>query len=311
MMQDCSKQNFSLTTDYTSWLEGIIDSINDGVLVIDSQGKVQFINKEYTEITGVSRNQIIGKYLIDVRKGAVLPKTLKDGKRRSGIQRKEGSNRYIVDMAPIYIRGKKAGAVSVLKSLNEVHDLAKELEKNQEKLGKLEKTMGQIYKTSYTFDDIVGGDDGLKESVNLSKKAAHSKLNILIQGESGTGKELFAHAIHHESPRSNHPFVPVNCAAIPTSLLETELFGYEEGTFTDSKKGGKIGLFELANFGTLFLDEIGDMPLELQAKLLRVLQDGRIRKVGSLAEQALDVQVITATNKNLENMVKKDKFRED
>src|SRR5699024_730500 len=116
---------------------------------------------------------------------------------------------------------------------------------------------------------------------------------------------------HHESPRSNHPFVPVNCAAIPTSLLETELFGYEEGTFTDSKKGGKIGLFELANFGTLFLDEIGDMPLELQAKLLRVLQDGRIRKVGGLAEQALDVQVITATNKNLENMVKKDKFRED
>jgi len=311
MMQDCSKQNFSLATDYTSWLEGIIESINDGVLVIDSQGKVQFINKEYTEITGVSRNQIIGKYLIDVRKGAVLPKTLKDGKRRSGIQRKEGSNRYIVDMAPIYIRGKKAGAVSVLKSLNEVHDLAKELEKNQEKLGKLEKTMGQIYKTSYTFDDIVGGDDGLKESVNLSKKAAHSKLNILIQGESGTGKELFAHAIHHESPRSNHPFVPVNCAAIPTSLLETELFGYEEGTFTDSKKGGKIGLFELANFGTLFLDEIGDMPLELQAKLLRVLQDGRIRKVGGLAEQALDVQVITATNKNLENMVKKDKFRED
>ena len=311
MMQDCSKQNFSLATDYTSWLEGIIESINDGVLVIDSRGKVQFINKEYTEITGVSRNQIIGRYLIDVRKGAVLPKTLKDGKRRSGIQRKEGSNRYIVDMAPIYIRGKKAGAVSVLKSLNEVHDLAKELEKNQEKLGKLEKTMGQIYKTSYTFDDIVGGDDGLKESVNLSKKAAHSKLNILIQGESGTGKELFAHAIHHESPRSNHPFVPVNCAAIPTSLLETELFGYEEGTFTDSKKGGKIGLFELANFGTLFLDEIGDMPLELQAKLLRVLQDGRIRKVGSLAEQALDVQVITATNKNLENMVKKDKFRED
>ncbi|WP_010531778.1 sigma-54 interaction domain-containing protein [Lentibacillus jeotgali] len=310
-MQDYSKQNFSLATDYTSWLEGIIDSINDGVLVIDSRGIVQFINKEYTEITGVRRNKIIGRYLIDVRKGAVLPKTLRDGKRRSGIQRKEGNNRYIVDMAPIYIRGKKAGAVSVLKSLNEVHDLAKELEKNQEKLGKLEKTMGQIYKTSYTFDDIVGGDDGLKESVNLSKKAAHSNLNILIQGESGTGKELFAHAIHHESPRSNHPFVPVNCAAIPTSLLETELFGYEEGTFTDSKKGGKIGLFELAHLGTLFLDEIGDMPLELQAKLLRVLQDGRIRKVGSLAEQALDVQVITATNKDLENMVKKDKFRED
>lgn len=312
MIKDYDNNNSNLSAEgYIGWLEGIIGSINDGVLVIDLQGIVKLINTEYTRITGVSREKIIGKYLAVVRKGAILPKTLKDGKRRSGIYRHEGENKYIVDMAPIYVSGQMVGAVSVLKSLTEVHDLANELQKSREKLGKLENTVGQIYRTRYTFDDIVGGNDGLKEVVDLAKKAAHSNLNLLIQGESGTGKELFAHAIHDEGPRSEFPFVPVNCAAIPTSLLESELFGYEEGTFTDSKKGGKIGLFELANSGTLFLDEIGDMPIELQAKLLRVLQDGRIRKIGSLSEQKIDVQVITATNKDLENMVRKQIFRED
>jgi PAS domain S-box-containing protein len=296
---------------YTNWLEEIIDSINDGVLVIDSQGIVQLINAEYTKITGVQKEKIIGEYLVDVRKGAILPRTLEDGERRSGIYRKEGENEYIVDMAPVYEQDRLIGAVSVLKSLTEVHHLAKELKQSREKLTKLENTVGHIYRTRYTFDDIIGKDGGLKETVELAKKAAHSNLNILIQGESGTGKELFAHAIHRESFRSEFPFVPINCAAIPSSLLESELFGYEEGSFTNSKKGGKIGLFELANYGTLFLDEIGDLPSELQAKLLRVLQDGRIRKVGSLNEQEIDVQIITATNKNLGNMVEKQRFRED
>nr|WP_256522308.1 sigma 54-interacting transcriptional regulator [Halobacillus sp. A5] len=168
-----------------------------------------------------------------------------------------------------------------------------------------------MYRTRYTFDDIVGKDNGLKTPVETAKKAAYSELNILIQGESGTGKELFAQAIHSEGPRSKFPFIPINCAAIPAELLESELFGYEEGSFTSSKKGGKVGLFELSNYGTLFLDEIGDLPIELQAKLLRVLQEGRIRKVGGLEEEEVDVQVITATNKDLGKLVEKQRFRED
>lgn len=305
-------KKFDLSSDtYISWLEKIIDSINDGILVVDAQGIVRLINAEYTTITGVKEEQIIGKYLKDVRKGAILPRTLGDGKPRSGIYRKEGESKYIVDMAPVNSQDQIIGAVSVLKSVTEVDKLTKELKQSREALGKLENTVGQIYRTRYTFDDIIGRNHGLKTTVDLAKKAAQMNLNILICGESGTGKELFAHAIHHESSRSKFPFVPVNCAAIPYSLLEAELFGYEEGTFTNAKKGGKIGLFELANKGTLFLDEIGDMPFELQAKLLRVLQDGRIRKVGGLNEQKIDIQVITATNKNLEGMIKKQHFRED
>lgn len=299
------------STAYINWLEQIIDSINDGILVIDSKGIVRVINDEYTNITGVKKGTIIGKKLVDVRKGAILPSVLNDGKKRTGIYRQEGNSRYVVDMAPIDSGERMIGAVSVLKSVTEVGKLTKELAKSREALGKLENTVGDIYKTRYTFDDIIGKNAGLEKTVAIAKKASHSNLNILICGESGTGKELFAHAIHYEGKRSGYPFVPVNCAAIPSSLLEAELFGYEEGTFTNSKKGGKIGLFELANNGTLFLDEIGDMPVDLQPKLLRVLQDGRIRKVGGLREQEINVQVIAATNKDLENMTRKQRFRAD
>ncbi|ASK63938.1 Fis family transcriptional regulator [Virgibacillus phasianinus] len=297
--------------EYTNWLEETIDSINDGILVIDSQGTVQFVNTEYTKITGVQPEAILGKPLKEVRKGAILPEALKDGKRRAGIYRREGQIEYVIDTAPVRKHGKIVGAVSVCKSLNEVHFLTKELKNSKERLARLENTVGHMYQTKYTFDDIIGKDGGLKETVELAKKAAHSNLNILIQGESGTGKELFAHAIHSEGPRAKFPFIPVNCAAIPAELLESELFGYEEGSFTSSKKGGKVGLFELSNYGTLFLDEIGDLPFELQAKLLRVLQEGRIRKVGGLQEREIDVQVITATNKDLGKLVDKKRFRED
>ncbi len=297
--------------DYKDWLEETIDSINDGILVIDEQEIVQFVNTEYTNITGVKSEEIVGKPLKEVRKGAILPKALEDGKRRSGIYRREGQTEYVIDTAPVYKYGKIVGAVSVCKSLNEVHFLSEELKRSKERLVKLENTVGHMYQTKYTFNDIIGKENGLKEEVELAKKAAHTNLNIMIQGESGTGKELFAHAIHSEGPRAKFPFIPVNCAAIPAELLESELFGYEEGSFTSSKKGGKIGLFELSNYGTLFLDEIGDLPIDLQAKLLRVLQEGRVRKVGGLKEQEIDVQVITATNKDLGKLVEKKRFRED
>ncbi|WP_257346657.1 sigma-54 interaction domain-containing protein [Pseudalkalibacillus decolorationis] len=299
------------SADYVDWLEEIIGSINDGILVIDKQGVVRLINDEYTKITSVRKKDIIGRYLRDVRKGAMLTETLKDGKRRSGIYRKEGTTEYVVDMAPVYRQGEIVGAVSVCKSLTEVHYLTKELKQSREMIAKLENTFGHIYQARYTFDDIIGNEAGLRAPVNIARKATQSNLNILIQGESGTGKELLAHAIHHGSSRVNFPFVPVNCTAIPSSLLESELFGYEEGSFTNSKKGGKIGLFELAHNGTIFLDEIGELPMDLQAKLLRVLQDGRIRKIGSIREQEVDVRLICATNKNLGTMVGKQRFRED
>ncbi|WP_394138195.1 sigma-54 interaction domain-containing protein [Cytobacillus oceanisediminis] len=293
------------------WLEGIIEAVHDGILVIDRDGIVQIINEEYTNITGVKKEQIIGKPLVDVRPGARLPTVLKDGKPRAGVFRKEKSMEYVVDMAPIFEKNEIIGAVSVCKSIPEVYQLTKELSKSKKRVSQLEKTFGRIHQAKYSFTNIIGKNERLKKMIEQAKKAASSDLNILLTGESGTGKELFAQAIHNESTRNRFPFVPVNCAAIPSSLLESELFGYEEGSFTNSKRDGKVGLFELANQGTLFLDEIGDMPLDLQAKLLRVLQEGTFRKIGGLEEQRVDVRVIAATNKDLLNMVQKERFRED
>ncbi|MDF2681801.1 MAG: sigma L-dependent transcriptional regulator [Brevibacillus sp.] len=293
------------------WFQAIIHSIHDGVLVIDREEIVRLINPEYTRITGVKPEVILGKPLRSVRPGAQLVDTLRDGKTRAGIYRKEGTTEYVVDMAPILIHSEIVGAVSICKGLTEVHKLSLELEKNKEKLLQLEKAMGSLYQTKYTFDHIVGAQRGLKEIVHIAKKAADSELPVLITGESGTGKELFAQSIHNESKRAHRPFIPVNCAAIPAALLESELFGYEEGSFTNAKKGGKTGLFEIANGGTIFLDEIGELPYDLQAKLLRVLQERSIRKVGEVREREIDVRVIAATNRDLKQLVEKKLFRED
>lgn len=293
------------------WLHAIIYSIHDGVLVIDNQGIVRLINPEYTRITGVAPERILGRPLREVRPSSVLAETLRDGQTRVGIYRKEGNHEYVVDMAPIFIHDQIIGAVSVCKGLTEVHTLSQELKRHKEKLRQWERTVGSFYHASYSFDQIIGSKGGLREVVHTAKKAADSNLPILIMGESGTGKELFAQAVHNESPRSDCPFVPVNCAAIPSALIESELFGYGEGSFTNAKKGGKMGLFEIADTGTIFLDEIGELSYDLQAKLLRVLQEGTIRKVGETKEKKIDVRVIAATNKDLQHLVEKNLFRED
>ncbi len=167
------------------------------------------------------------------------------------------------------------------------------------------------YGTMIGFDDIIGNNLALKETIALAKRASKSISTVLVHGESGTGKELFARSMHFEGRRAEEPFIAVNCAAIPDNLLESELFGYEEGSFTGALKGGKIGKFEMANKGTIFLDEIGDMPLHLQAKLLRVLQESAVERIGGHAPVPVDVRIIAATNRNLEAMVEEGAFRED
>ncbi|WP_175639231.1 sigma-54 interaction domain-containing protein [Metabacillus schmidteae] len=297
--------------DQLEWFKAAIYSIHDGVLVIDSKEIVRLINPEYSRITGVDPKDIIGKPLRDVRPKAQLVETLKDGKERIGVYRKEGIVEYVVDMAPILLNDEIIGAVSICKGLTEVHKLSKELEKNKQKLSQLKERMGTLYQAKYTFDQIIGTEGGLKDAAYLGQKAAKSNLPVLIVGESGTGKELFAQAIHNASPRADRPFIPVNCASIPASLIESELFGYAEGTFTSAKKGGKLGLFEIANSGTIFLDEIGELSYDLQAKLLRVLQENTLRRVGEARERQIDVRVIAATNRDLHQLIEKKRFRED
>ncbi|WP_243108649.1 sigma-54 interaction domain-containing protein [Clostridium rectalis] len=168
-----------------------------------------------------------------------------------------------------------------------------------------------IYTAKYTFDNIIGESNVIKNLIKRGKQIANSPSTILIQGESGTGKEVLAQAIHNYSNRKNYPFIAVNCGAIPSNLIESELFGYVEGAFTGSKKGGHIGKFQAANGGTIFLDEIGDMPLDMQVRLLRVLQEGYITKIGSNVPLKTNVRVIAATNKELKKEVEGKRFRED
>jgi transcriptional regulator with PAS, ATPase and Fis domain len=190
-----------------------------------------------------------------------------------------------------------------------IHDISAIMTLTEE-LARVRKIIRNL-KAEYTWNDIVGTGTALQQAKDLARRAAETPATVLLRGESGTGKELFAHAIHNASSRRKGQFVRVNCAALPEHLLESELFGYEEGAFTGASKGGKRGLFEEASRGTLFLDEIGDITVELQKKLLRVLQEKEIMKVGSTRPVPVDVRVIAATNADLEQRIKNGSFRED
>ncbi|HWR45055.1 sigma-54 interaction domain-containing protein [Sporomusa sp.] len=187
------------------------------------------------------------------------------------------------------------GAVATLKSMKAAQKLVHSMIKSQ----------------TFGFNDIIRASSAMEYVIDIAQRVAISDCTVLVRGESGTGKELFARAIHEDSTRNNHPFVPINCAALPETLLESELFGYEEGAFSGAKKGGEIGLFEAAHHGTLFLDEIGELSLILQGKLLRAIQEGVIRRVGSNRHIPIDVRIIAATNRNLEEMVETKQFRQD
>jgi transcriptional regulator with PAS, ATPase and Fis domain len=246
-----------------------------------------------------------------VRPGAILPKVIQTGKPMAGIFRREGDIEYVVDMAPIVIAGRIVGGVSVLKDITEVKRLSMELKNFANRTDQLKSIIHHAYKAKYRFEDILGGSDAIRQVVRLSERIAHGENDILIFGESGTGKEVFAQSIHNESKRSSKPFIPISCATLTPTLIESELFGYEEGAFTGAKKGGKVGLFEIAEGGTIFLDEISELPLEMQAKLLRTLQERTIRRVGKTEESPVDVRVIAASNRDLEAMVKEGNFRQD
>lgn len=293
------------------WYLKILDSIDDGILVADESAIVRYVNPEYTRITGVSKEKIVGRKLTDIRPGAMLPGIIKSGKSMAGVYRREGDVEYVVDMAPIIIDNKIFGGVSVVKDITEVQRLTDELHKFTKKTHRLKTMVDRLYRARYTFKSIIGHSTPITESMQLADKAARGHSDILITGESGTGKEVFAQAIHNASVQVQGPFVAVSCATIPPALVESELFGFDEGVFTGAKKGGKLGLFEIASGGTIFLDEIGELSLELQAKLLRVLQERTVRRIGEAGEIPVDIRVIAATNQELFALVGEGKFRAD
>ncbi len=290
-----------------SLLEGILHSTQDAISVCDENGIHVLINPAYTRLTGLSEEEIIGKPVtVDIVDGeSIHLQVLKTKRPVSNARLSVGRHQkdIIASAAPIIVDGELRGSVGILQDLTEMKKLSRELMLARQIIRKLE--------AKYTFDDIIAHDSKTKLLVEKGKQAAMTPASILLRGESGTGKELFAHAIHNLSERRYNQFVRVNCAAINENLLESELFGYEEGAFTGARKGGKNGLFLEAHNGTIFLDEIAEIPISTQVKLLRVLQEKEIMPVGSTKTMNVDVRVITATNVNLERAVETGKFRED
>jgi PAS domain S-box-containing protein len=288
-------------------LEAIFNSTNDAISVIDQFGYGVLVNPAYTKLTGYSSKDIVGKHCtVDLSEGeSVHLRVLATGKELKGARLKVGPNKkdVVADAAPILVNGELRGSVAVIHDLSYINQLRDELDQAKQIIRNLE--------AKYTFDDIKGTHHKLINAIDKSKLASKTPATIILRGESGTGKELFAHAIHNLSKRKYSQFVRVNCAAINESILESELFGYEEGAFTGAIKGGKKGIFERADGGTIFLDEIGEISLNMQAKLLRVLQEKEIVRVGGTKAIPVDVRIISATNVDLEKAVSEKMFRKD
>jgi transcriptional regulator with PAS, ATPase and Fis domain len=303
--------NFTLEMMLARWGTNILDAIYDGVLVIDTATIVRYVNPEYTRITGVKPEQIIGRPLRSVRPGAILPDVVGTGIPRAGVFRREGDIEYVVDMAPITSGGTIVGGVSVLKDITEVRRLSQELKKYVSRANRLHSIVQHAFPVRFTFDDIIGVSDEMRKVIAFARRTARGDNDVLITGESGTGKEVFAQAIHSSGRRLSGPFIAFNCAALSPAIVESELFGYADGAFTGARKGGKVGFFEIADGGTVFLDEVAELSMEMQAKLLRTLQERRIRRVGEAEEIAVDVRIVASTNRILEERVKTGHFRED
>lgn len=293
-------------------LEAVLDAIMEGIEVVDMDGQVILVNKSFESILGVSASQRLGNSIFDVSPNGSLVECLRT---KAPVHINihptlDGKKVVLANVSPIIVKGQMNGAVSVFRDVSDIEKMNRQLEKRNNDIKILRDQVHNFAAARYSLDSIIGQSNSIKLCINMARKIASSDVTVLITGESGTGKELFAHGIHNASRRANGPFVKINCAAIPENLLESEFFGYEAGAFTGAGNA-KMGKFELANTGTLFLDEIGEMNHSLQAKLLRVLQDKEVVRLGSNKPRKFDVRIIAATNKNLLKEVTKENFRQD
>ena len=291
------------------------NAMREGITIIDTDGIIVFGNTAYREFlnneAGGDIGPIEGYRLRDLRPGARLPDVLEKGEPILHLTRQEVEDFYFVNLYPIYRDGVLLGGLSVVTFLDDAYRAREELEAMEARSKQVLHRINKANGARYTFDDIVAESPAGAQTKALAEKIAATDATVLLESESGTGKELYAQAIHNASLRREGVFVAINCANFNPNMLESELFGYVEGAFTGAKKGGKLGLFEAAAGGTLFLDEISEMDLGLQAKLLRVLQERRIRPVGGVKEIDVDVRVIAACNAGLPDYVDQGKFRKD
>ena len=290
----------------------IMDNLHEGICIVNAEGIVQYWNTSSEKLYGVKAEKILQRYLGDFFKNAMALQVLKNGKRVDSVLHEPNEGKFVILSAvPIFnAQGKIIAAVSTDRDVTEVMKLSKELETEKSKVEFFRKEYQREIASKYTFSNIIGKNKKIIDAITVAQKVAPTSTSVMITGKSGTGKEVFARSIHEASGRSGN-FVAINCSAIPESLFESELFGYVEGAFTGAVKKGRAGKFELANNGTLFLDEIGDMPMDMQVKLLRVLQDGVIYRLGSEKPMNTNARILAATNKDLMKLIEEGKFRED
>ena len=291
----------------------IFDHIENGALVTDARGHILYFNRPYARFLGVDARQMIGKHVTEVLESSRMHIVAETGIPEINERFTAKGRDMVVQRIPIFEEGKVVAVFGQLmfKDVDDVGRLASNLQILESKLKLYEKELSSLRSTRYNFDSIRGTSPQIQTLKTEAIKAAATDLPVLITGESGTGKELFAQAIHQASLRRRSPSIHINCAAIPKELFEAELFGYAKGAFTGANSLGKPGKLELAHGGTLFLDEIGELPLELQPKLLRVLEDKMFERVGSNKMIKSDFRLVAATNRDLEGMVKQKLFRRD
>jgi propionate catabolism operon transcriptional regulator len=283
-------------------LDNILRHLTEGVIAVDQDGVIETINPAAADMLDVERGKAIGKPVGIVAPGLKLTQPVLSGAREAEPVLKLGNRSLVMSCVPLTEDDVWTGAVITLQETMAVQRVDRNIRIHN-------RSRSQVAR--YHLSDLAGNDPGMVRIRALAQRYAPTASTVLITGESGTGKELLAQGIHNASPRQFHPFVAINCAALPESLLESELFGYEAGAFTGSRRGGKLGLFEAAHEGTIFLDEIGDMPLGLQTRLLRVLQEREVHRLGAVDPTPVDVRVIAATNLDLAERVAAGRFRAD
>ena len=294
-------------------LEAVVDNPHEGLVAVNEHCHVVMMNQFYLDVVGRSLEEVIGKHILEITPGSQLPETVRTGIPQFAELWKVRDREFIMMRVPIKNNGKIIGAIgkTLFKDMVIAKVFAKKLIQLENDLEYYKEEFRKIHISDCSFDDIIGVSASITKAKELAAQAANSPSTVLITGESGTGKGIFANAIHSSGPRRKGPFIKINCAAIPEQLLESELFGYNEGAFTGARKGGKPGKFELANKGIIFLDEASDMSLSMQAKLLRVIQDREVERVGGTQPIKVDVRIIAATNRDLQQLVNENKFRLD
>ncbi len=297
-------------------LSFIIENSYDGIFITDGDANTILVNKAYETITGLSREDVLGKNMRELEEQKTISVSgtllaLETGGPVTLHQEFRTGRRALITSSPAFDEnGRIQMVVTNVRDMTDIYSLKAQIEASEDEQERIGREL-EMMKQGYMSEDLIAEAPETLQVLRMAERVSALETLVILQGETGSGKEVFAKHIHKTSERKDKPFIKVNCGAIPENLIESELFGYEKGAFTGANREGKAGIFEVANGGTLFLDEIGELPLSMQVKLLRVLQEHEITRVGSSRTVSVDVRVIAATNKSLEEMVKEGTFRED